>query len=91
MRWRGPPSNSAKLATIVVDSQNGSDHALQRLCDGELIGYLGNPDENGGSAKNPLRPHLHFGIRVGLRMPHDHNQASLSSEECSADYLEVAR
>ena len=88
MRWRRIPSNPAELATIVVDSQNGSDHALQHLCDGELIGYLGDPDENGGSAKNPLRPH---GIRVGLRMPHDHNQASLSSEECSADYLEVAR
>jgi hypothetical protein len=34
---------------------------------GELIGYLGDPDENGGSAKNPLRTHLHFGVRVGQR------------------------
>ena len=34
---------------------------------GDLIGYLGDPDENGGSIKNPLRPHLHFGVRVGQR------------------------
>ena len=32
---------------------------------GELIAYLGNSDENGGSKKNPLDPHLHFGIRAG--------------------------
>jgi len=34
---------------------------------GDLIAYLGDPDENGGSAKNPLTPHLHFGIRAGQR------------------------
>jgi murein DD-endopeptidase MepM/ murein hydrolase activator NlpD len=34
---------------------------------GELIGYLGDPDENGGSAENPLIPHLHFGVRAGQR------------------------
>ena len=34
---------------------------------GDLIGYLGDSDENGGSAKNPLVTHLHFGIRVGQR------------------------
>jgi hypothetical protein len=34
---------------------------------GEILGYLGDPDENGGSAKNPLRPHLHFGVRGGQR------------------------
>jgi len=34
---------------------------------GELIAYLGDSDENGGSAKNPLEPHLHFGIRLGQR------------------------
>ena len=34
---------------------------------GELIAYLGDPDENGGSKENPLRPHLHFGIRLGQR------------------------
>lgn len=34
---------------------------------GQLIGFLGDPDENGGSAENPLTPHLHFGIRVGQR------------------------
>lgn len=34
---------------------------------GDLIGYLGDLDENGGSAENPLRPHLHFGIRAGQR------------------------
>ena len=34
---------------------------------GDLIAYLGDPDENGGSAKNPLVTHLHFGIRAGQR------------------------
>lgn len=34
---------------------------------GDLIGYLGDEDENGGSPENPLRTHLHFGIRVGQR------------------------
>ncbi len=34
---------------------------------GDLIAYLGDPDENGGSPKQPLRPHLHFGIRAGQR------------------------
>ena len=34
---------------------------------GELIGYLGDADENGGSAEHPLRPHLHFGVRAGQR------------------------
>ena len=32
---------------------------------GDLIAYLGDPDENGGSAESPLKPHLHFGIRAG--------------------------
>jgi len=32
---------------------------------GDLVAYLGDPDENGGSKKNPLAPHLHFGIRAG--------------------------
>ena len=32
---------------------------------GELIAYLGDSDENGGSADEPLEPHLHFGIRAG--------------------------
>lgn len=35
---------------------------------GELIAYLGDSDENGGSAENPLTPHLHFGIRAGQRL-----------------------
>ena len=34
---------------------------------GDLIAYLGDPDENGGSPENPLIPHLHFGIRAGQR------------------------
>lgn len=34
---------------------------------GDLIAYLGDPDENGGSPEEPLPPHLHFGIRVGQR------------------------
>lgn len=33
----------------------------------QLIAYLGDSDENGGSKENPLRPHLHFGIRSGQR------------------------
>jgi len=34
---------------------------------GELIAYLGDSDENGGSAEHPMRPHLHFGVRAGQR------------------------
>jgi len=34
---------------------------------GELIAYLGDDNENGGSRKQPLDPHLHFGIRAGQR------------------------
>lgn len=34
---------------------------------GELIAYLGESDENGGSQENPMRPHLHFGVRAGQR------------------------
>jgi len=34
---------------------------------GEIIGYLGNSEENGGSAEHPMRPHLHFGVRAGQR------------------------
>ncbi|MFC2014812.1 M23 family metallopeptidase [Chloroflexota bacterium] len=34
---------------------------------GQLIAYLGDPDENGGNKKNPLTPHLHFGVRSGQR------------------------
>ena len=32
---------------------------------GQLVGHLGDSDENGGSAENPLTPHLHFSIRTG--------------------------
>lgn len=32
---------------------------------GDLIAYLGDSDENGGSEEAPLEPHLHFGIRAG--------------------------
>jgi murein DD-endopeptidase MepM/ murein hydrolase activator NlpD len=32
---------------------------------GDLIAYLGDSDENGGSVEQPLDPHLHFGIRAG--------------------------
>jgi len=34
---------------------------------GELIAYLGDPDENGGSKEHPLEPHLHFGVRSGQK------------------------
>ena len=34
---------------------------------GELIAYLGDADENGGSSERPLRPHLHLGVRSGQR------------------------
>jgi hypothetical protein len=32
---------------------------------GNMIAYLGDSDENGGSAESPLEPHLHFGVRAG--------------------------
>ena len=32
---------------------------------GDLIAYLGDSDENGGSEKQTLDTHLHFGIRAG--------------------------
>lgn len=32
---------------------------------GDLIAYLGDSDENGGTAENPVVTHLHFGIRAG--------------------------
>jgi hypothetical protein len=38
-----------------------------RVKKGELIGYLGDSDENGGSAEHPLITHLHFGVRTGQR------------------------
>ena len=34
---------------------------------GDLIAYLGDDDENGGSKEIPLDPHIHFGIRAGQR------------------------
>ena len=34
---------------------------------GDLIAYLGDSDENGGSRQNPLTTHLHFGLRGGQR------------------------
>ena len=34
---------------------------------GLLIAYLGDADENGGSSKHPMTPHLHFGVRAGQR------------------------
>jgi len=34
---------------------------------GSLLGYLGDPWENGGSRERPLDPHLHFGLRAGQR------------------------
>ena len=32
---------------------------------GDLIAYLGDSDENGGSQEQPVETHLHFGIRAG--------------------------
>lgn len=32
---------------------------------GDLIAYLGDSDENGGSKSQPVQTHLHFGIRAG--------------------------
>jgi hypothetical protein len=40
---------------------------------GQLIAYLGDDDENGGSREQPLEPHLHFGIRAGQRMDYPAN------------------
>jgi len=34
---------------------------------GQLLGYLGDEWENGGSREKPLRTHLHLGIRAGQR------------------------
>ena len=34
---------------------------------GDLIGYLGDEWENGGSRDEPLRTHLHLGVRAGER------------------------
>jgi len=34
---------------------------------GDLIAYLGDSHENGGSREHPLRPHLHLGVRAGQR------------------------
>jgi murein DD-endopeptidase MepM/ murein hydrolase activator NlpD len=36
-----------------------------RIKRGDLIAYLGDSDENGGSKEQPLDTHLHFGIRTG--------------------------
>lgn len=32
---------------------------------GDLIGYVGDSDENGGSKEQPVLTHLHFGVRAG--------------------------
>ena len=40
---------------------------------GELIAYLGDDYENGGSLEQPLEPHLHFGIRAGQRSDYPGN------------------
>jgi len=34
---------------------------------GDLLGYLGDEWENGGSREHPLRTHLHLGVRAGQR------------------------
>lgn len=34
---------------------------------GDQIAYLGDSDENGGTRENPMRTHLHFGLRAGQR------------------------
>jgi murein DD-endopeptidase MepM/ murein hydrolase activator NlpD len=34
---------------------------------GEMIAYLGDSTENGGTPKHPLVTHLHFGVRAGQR------------------------
>jgi hypothetical protein len=40
---------------------------------GALLGFLGDSDENGGSAENPLRAHLHFAVRLGQRADYPSN------------------
>lgn len=40
---------------------------------GELIAYLGDDYENGGSREEPLEPHLHFGVRAGQRSDYPAN------------------
>jgi len=34
---------------------------------GDLIGYIGDSWENGGSREHPMFPHLHLGVRAGQR------------------------
>lgn len=34
---------------------------------GDLIAYLGDSDENGGTRENPMPTHLHLGVRAGQR------------------------
>jgi murein DD-endopeptidase MepM/ murein hydrolase activator NlpD len=40
---------------------------------GELIAYLGDSHENGGSLEHPLEPHLHLGVRAGQRSDYSSN------------------
>jgi len=40
---------------------------------GDLIGYLGDDYENGGSREQPLDPHLHLGVRAGQRSDYPGN------------------
>ena len=42
-------------------------HGTGPAAKGDLIAYLGDLYENGGSHKQPLEPHLHLGIRAGQR------------------------
>lgn len=40
---------------------------------GDLIAYLGDSDENGGSKEHPVQTHLHFGIRAGQTVDYPPN------------------
>ena len=59
-----PQANLYSLYGHLSPSRWKLDSGLQ-VKRGDLIAYLGDPDENGGSAESPLEPHLHFGIRAG--------------------------
>jgi murein DD-endopeptidase MepM/ murein hydrolase activator NlpD len=61
-----PQANLYSLYGHLSPSRWQTDKGLVKK--GDLLGYLGDEDENGGSAENPMEPHLHLGIRAGQRI-----------------------
>jgi len=78
IRFSGPMGGYGWL--IIIDHPQANLYSLYghlspsrwrlesgQVSKGDLIAYLGDSDENGGSRENPLRTHLHFGVRAGQR------------------------